>query len=182
MDLTPEFVYAARRLTELVGLTATFQVGSALDMPFEDDHFDLATLIHVGMNLSDKPKLFSEAARVPRPGGSFAVYVVMRHGDEHPAFPLPWARAPEASFLATPETYLDAASTAGFRLTARRSWGDFARDFFAIISADLAVSGPPPLSIGLLMGADASTKIGNMITSIGAGHIAPVEMIFNNSG
>jgi SAM-dependent methyltransferase len=182
LDLTPEFVDAARRLTELVGLTATFQVGSALDMPFANDQFDLATLIHVGMNLPDKPKLFSEAARVLRPGGSFAIYDVMRLGDEHPAFPLPWASAPEASFLATPKTYLDAASTAGFTLTARRNRGDFARDFFARFSASLAVSGPQPLSIGLLMGADASTKVGNMITSIGTGHIAPVEMIFNNFG
>jgi ubiquinone/menaquinone biosynthesis C-methylase UbiE len=89
LDLTPEFVDAAQRLTELVGLNAAFQVGSALDMPFEDDQFDLATLIHVGMNLPDKPKLFTEAARVLRPRGAFAVYDVMLLCDEHPAFPLP---------------------------------------------------------------------------------------------
>jgi len=45
-----------------VGLTATFQVGSALDMPFDDDQFDLATLIHVGMNLPEKPKKFQSRA------------------------------------------------------------------------------------------------------------------------
>ena len=151
-------------------------------MPFDDDQFDLATLIHVGMNLPDKPKKNSKAARVLRSGDSFAVYDVMRLGDQHPAFPLPWASAPEASFLATPETYLDAASTVGCTLTARRNRGDFARYFFAIFSAGLAVSGPPPLSIGLLMGVDASTKVGNMVTSIGTGHIAPVEMICNKSG
>jgi hypothetical protein len=67
-------------------------------------------------------------------------------------------------------------------VTARRDRGDFARDFFAKLSAGLAKSGPPPLGIGLLMGADAPVKIGNMVTAIGAGQIAPVEMIFSKSG
>ena len=178
LDLTAEFVDVARRLSELVGLDAEFQVGSALDMPFGSDQFDLATLIHVGMNLPDKPKLFAEAARVLRPRGTFAVYDVMQIGDDHPPFPLPWASLPEASFLDRPETYLDAASAAGFTLTARRERGDFARDFFAKLSASLAGSAPPPLGLGLLMGADAPVKVGNMVAAVGAGQIAPVEMIF----
>ena len=182
LDLTPEFVDTARRLTELVGLNATFQIGSALDMPFEDDQFDLATLIHVGMNLPDKPKLFTEAARVLRRGsGVFAVYDVMRLGDVHPAFPLPWASAPEASFLATPDTYLDAASAAGFTLTWRRDRGDFARDFFAKLSAGLTGSGSSPMGLGLLMGGDTPVKVGNVVAALGAGHIAPVEMFFRKS-
>lgn len=182
LDLTPEFVETARRLTELVGLEVDFRVGSALDMPFEADQFDLATLIHVGMNLPDKSKLFSEAARVLRPGGTFAVYDVMRMGDDHPSFPLPWASVPEASFLETPETYLEAAAAAGFTMTARRERGAFARDFFAKLAASLAGSAPPPVGIGLLMGADTPVKIGNMVAAVDAGHIAPVELIFRSAG
>jgi len=178
LDLTPEFVDIARRLTELVGLDAEFRVGSALEMPFDADQFDLATLIHVGMNLPDKRKLFAEAARVLRPGGTFAVYDVMQIGDDHPAFPLPWSSGPEASFLERPETYLDAALAAGFTLTARRERGSFARDFFAKLSASLAGSAAPPVGLGLLMGGDAPVKVANMVAAVGAGHIAPVEMIF----
>ena len=51
VDLTPDFVETARRLTETVGLKADFVVGSALDLPFATASFDLATLLHVGMNI-----------------------------------------------------------------------------------------------------------------------------------
>lgn len=178
LDLTAEFVETAKRLTELVDLNATFREGSALDMPFDDDAFDVATLIHVGMNLPDKPKLFSEAARVLRPDGMFAVYDVMQVGEEHPAFPLPWATDPEASFLVSPSAYLDAASGAGFSLVAQRERGEFARAFFEKLAASLAGSSPPPLGLGLVMGSDAQVKVGNMVSSVGAGNIAPVEMFF----
>lgn len=178
VDLTPDFVETARRLTELVGLKADFHVGSALDLPFEDGAFDLATLIHVGMNLPDKRKLFSEAARVVRRGGAFAVYDVMHIEGGRPAFPLPWASTPEASFLDAPQTYLAAAEAAGFVVTAQRARGEFAREFFARLAASLAASGPPPLGLGILMGDDAQTKVRNMAAAVGAGQIAPVEMIF----
>lgn len=181
LDLTPEFVNTARRLTELVGLSAEFRVGSALEMPFNANQFDLATLMHVGMNLPDKPKLFAEVNRVLRPGGCFAVFDVMQIGENHPNFPLPWSNRPEMSFLEKPETYLDAAAAAGFTLTARRDRGDFARDFFKKLSASLAGSTPPPLGLGLLMGEETLTKVGNMVAAVSAGDIAPVEMIFCGS-
>ncbi|MFP6704939.1 MAG: class I SAM-dependent methyltransferase [Alphaproteobacteria bacterium] len=181
LDLTPEFVNTARRLTELVGLSAEFRVGSALEMPFNANQFDLATLMHVGMNLPDKPKLFAEVNRVLRPGGSFAVFDVMQIGENHPNFPLPWSSRPETSFLEKPETYLDAAAAAGFTLTARRDRGGFARDFFKKLSASLAGSTPPPLGLGLLMGEETQTKVGNMVAAVSAGDIAPVEMIFCGS-
>ena len=45
-----------------------FVQGSALDMPFDNASFDAAMILHVGMNLPDKAKLMSEAARVLKPG------------------------------------------------------------------------------------------------------------------
>lgn len=182
LDLTPEFVETAQKLTWLVGLSPKFVVGSALEMPFDADSFDLATLIHVGMNLPDKVKLFTEAARVLRPGGTFAVYDVMLLGKAHPAFPVPWSSTPDTSFLDRPESYLTAADMAGFTLSAQRMRGGFARDFFARLAASLKEITPPPVGLGLLMGADAQVKIANMVTAVGAGDIAPVEMIFRAPG
>jgi len=178
VDLTPDFVETARRLTEAVGLSASFVVGSALDLPFADGRFDLATLIHVGMNLADKPRLFAEAARVLAPGGTFAVYDVMRFG-AHPQFPLPWATDPAASFLAAPEDYVRAAERAGFALRARRDRGEVAKAFFAAMQARLAKAGSPAVALPIVMGASAPAKIANMVRAVEAGDIAPVELIFD---
>lgn len=178
VDLTPAFVDTARRLTDAVGLKASFVLGSALDLPFEDESFDLATLLHVGMNLPDKPRLFAEAARVIKPGGCFAVYDIMQIG-AHPVFPLPWASTPEGSFLAAPADYLLAAEAAGFKLRARRDRGEAAKAFFAAMKARMAEPGPPAVGLPMVMGGDAPTKIANMVESVGAGDIVPVEMIFD---
>ena len=179
IDLTPDFVATARKLTAHLGQTIGFQVGSALDMPFDSGSFDLATLLHVGMNLPDKPRLFAEVARVLKPGGRFAVYDVMRFG-EHPQFPLPWATVPEASFLAEPEIYLAAADAAGFELLTRNDKGDMAREFFAEMQAKMAESGAPAVGLPLVMGEAAPTKVANMVAGVGRGDIAPVEMIFKH--
>jgi SAM-dependent methyltransferase len=177
IDLTPEFVETARRLTDLVGLSASFTVGSALDLPFAQSSFDVVTMIHVGMNLPDKGRVFAEAARVLVPGGTFAVYDVMRFG-RHPAFPLPWATTPDASFLETPETYLAAAEAAGFALAHRRDRGEVARAFFAEMQARMAESGPPPVGLPMIMGEAAREKVANMVAAVTSGDIQPVEMVF----
>ncbi|SPH18433.1 Erythromycin 3''-O-methyltransferase [Defluviimonas aquaemixtae] len=178
VDLTPEFVETAKQLTEAVGLKARFVEGSALDLPFEDESFDLATLLHVGMNLPDKTQLFKGAARVLKHGGTFAVYDVMRFG-AHPVFPVPWAAEPEGSFLGTTEDYLVAAEAAHFKLRSRRDRGDVAKAFFAKMQAQMAKSDRPPDGLPVVMGDKAPAMIANMVQAVAAGDIAPVEMIFD---
>jgi SAM-dependent methyltransferase len=181
IDLTPDFVETARRLTEMVGLEADFVQGSALDLPFAAESFDLATLLHVGMNIADKPRLFAEVARVLVPGGTFAIYEVMRFG-AHPAFPLPWAADAGSSFLETPEAYLAAAEAAGFELAGRRDRGEAATAFFARMQAQMAGKAPPVVGLPLLLGPEAPVKVGNMMAAVAAGDIQPVEMIFRRKG
>jgi len=185
LDLTEEYVATARALSEMVGLgpATRFETGSAIDMPFEDAAFDAALMIHVGMNIPDKARLFAEARRVLKPGGLFAVYEVMRTGEGELAFPVPWAEDAATSFLAAPEAYREAARAAGFALTAERERGAFAREFFARVTARMEQEGgPPPLGTHLLMGANAAEKIANMVANIEAGRIAPVEMILRAEG
>ena len=122
IDLTAEFVETATALSAMSGLSdrTRFEVGSALDLPFDDRTFDHATLIHVGMNIPDKARLMAEAARVVRPGGLFAIYDIMATGDEAIAFPVPWASSAEGSFLAPLDAYRNAATAAGLRARASR--------------------------------------------------------------
>ena len=178
IDLTPEFVETASRLTDLCKLDINFHVGSALDIPLDDGSFDLATLIHVGMNLPDKATLFTETARVLCPDGIFAVYDVMSIAEEHPNFPVPWASTEAGSFLEPPENYLAAAERAGFILLAERARVEFALEFFEKLKVDIENNGPSQVGLNLVMGPDAPMKIKNMFDAIKNGWIAPVEMVF----
>ncbi|MEO3413573.1 methyltransferase domain-containing protein [Roseovarius sp. CAU 1744] len=184
-DLTPDFVDTASALSRLVGLSdaTRFQVGSALDIPEPDDSADLALMFHVGMNIEDKPKLFQEAARVLAPGGTFALFDVMRASDTPLTFPFPWAEEAAFSFVTPPEIYRAAAKAAGFELQAERNRSAFAREFFDRVLARIAeAGGPPPVGIHLLMHETGKTKIENYVTHLTAGDIAPVEMIFRLPG
>jgi SAM-dependent methyltransferase len=180
VDLTAEFVETARTLSEWTGLgeRLRFHHGSALATPFGDAEFDRAYMLHVGMNVADKPALFAEVARVLKAGGVFAIYDVMKTGEGTLTFPVPWAATPEISAVATPEVYRAALRAGGFEIRAERDRRDFALEFFETLRARMARGGgPPPLGLHLVMGPDAATKIGNMIANIQAGSIAPVELI-----
>ena len=149
IDLTPEYVAVADTLTRMVGLTdhVTFRVGSATDLPFEEASFDAATLLHVGMNVPDKDGLCTEAARVLKPGGVFAVYDVMRTGEGELAFPVAWAATAAMSFLATPSGYRQALEAAGFEVMVEEDRREPALEFFRRMIARIAESGPPPLGL-----------------------------------
>jgi SAM-dependent methyltransferase len=179
IDLTPEFVDTARTLSERVGLAdrVEFHVGSAVALPFPDASFDRATVLHVGMNIPDKWRLCAELARVVKPGALVAVYDVMRAGAAPLAFPVPWSTTESTSFVEPPETYRTALHEAGFEIRAEHNRAAFAGEFFKRMRARVAESGPPPLGLHIIMGANASMKVANMIDNIDRGAIAPIEMI-----
>jgi SAM-dependent methyltransferase len=57
-----------------VCLSPTEPVRGAGGKPFAGTSFDMATLIHVGMNIADKRLAFGDVKRVLVPGGIFGVY------------------------------------------------------------------------------------------------------------
>lgn len=181
IDLTPHFVETARALSRMCGMAerVRFEVGSATALPFPDASFDLALLLHVGMNVPDKAALFRQARRILRSRGIFAIYEVMRAGDGDLNFPAPWAETPELSALEPPETYHAAARAAGFTLQAEENRRGVAIEFFSQLQARAASSAPPPLGLHNLMGPTVKEKTANMIAALRAGTIAPVQMIFS---
>lgn len=185
VDLTPEFVETAIALSDLVGLSQkmSFQVGSALDLPVPNAGFDLAVMLHVGMNIDDKAGLFSEVARVLATGGTFALFDVMGGSIDEPlAFPLPWSTLPETSFVDSPDVYKNAAAAAGMELVAENDRTEFAIAFFQEVFERVAESGPAPLGIHLMMGETAPEKFQNYVANLEAGRIRPTEMIFKKTG
>ncbi|HTL88727.1 MAG TPA: methyltransferase domain-containing protein [Leptolyngbya sp.] len=53
------------------GINAQFQVADALNMPFEDNSFDLVWSLESGEHMPDKVKFLQECDRVLKPGGTF---------------------------------------------------------------------------------------------------------------
>lgn len=174
IDLTPGFVAAAERLSEMVGLSAqtTFAVADANTIEFPDDHFDSATLLHVGMNIEDKAAMFIEVARVLRPGGSFHVYDIMRIDSGDIAFPMPWSATPSTSFVSEPKTYVDALVAAGFESTEPI-------DCMPIVAQALssAKENPPAVNLSHLMGENWPQMFSNLTAALHARVLAPIEIV-----
>ena len=80
-------------LSEHLGLGSKteFSQGSALELPCQDESFDLAWTEHVQMNIEDKARFYGEIARVLRPGGKLAFHDIFRGPGEPPFYPAPWA-------------------------------------------------------------------------------------------
>ena len=180
IDLTQEYIEVGKVLCTWVGLDkmVTLQHGSALSMPFQDEIYDGGFMMHVGMNIENKARLFTEIYRVLRPGSSFGVYDVMRIGDGELNYPVPWATVSGTSNLATPDQYKQAMSDAGFEVSTENNRRDFALGVFKELGAKANANGsPPPLGLHTLMGKSTPVKFRNMIENIVAAHIAPVEII-----
>lgn len=166
VDLTQKFVDAARTITERTGLSeqVSFSQGSILALPFGDDSFDVALMIHVGMNIQDKDKVFAEAARVLRTGGVFAVYDIMLLGGDIETYPLPWAVTPDTSFVQPPLAYSDALAQAGFVVDHEAKPLAEGMEF---LERGLSTGGP----VGVEAGA-----MSNLLTAFRSGTLAPVEI------
>jgi SAM-dependent methyltransferase len=180
VDLTDEYVRAAQALAARVGLEklVAYQQGSALALPFALGSFDGAYMLHVGMNIEDKARLFAGVRRVLKPGGIFGIYDVMRVGEGELSFPVPWASSPETSFVESAGAYRRLLEGAGFAVEKERNRRAFAVDFFEQLRARAAqAGGPPTLGLNILMGATAPQKVANMIVILEQGLIAPTEII-----
>ncbi len=180
IDLTEEFVAAGRALTGQAVMLDVVDIiqGSILDMPFDDDRFDVVYMIHVGMNVDDKEKLAAEAARVLKPGGIFGIYDIMAVDDGQITYPVPWASSEDHNALSRPQVYRDALIAAGFRIISQTDRTEMAKAFFAQMAEKAGeTTKPPPLGLHLIMGPDAPAKVRNMVMGIHGGQIAPVEII-----
>ncbi len=178
IDLTPEYIETARALTGHTGLGTQvyFEIASALDMPFDNASFDAAITLHVAMNIHDRDALYSEIARVLKPGASFYLFDVMKKNDDRLDYPVPWASSSATSHLTTPEEMHVLLENAGFEVLETGDRTGFALEFFRDSMA-AAADGPPPLGIHVVMGESAGEKLKNVMRNIELGRIAPVQML-----
>jgi ubiquinone/menaquinone biosynthesis C-methylase UbiE len=176
VDLSEPFVDAARYLTKRTGQSGqvSFETASALDLPFDNGHFDAVLLQHVAMNISDRARLYREIRRVLKSGGKFATFdVVLNNGDPH--YPVPWARVPATSFLLTAAATREVIEPAGFRTLVWRDDTEAAKAWFA----QLRESGPPPSpNLGVVMGPDFAQLAANLGRNLMEGRLGILTAVF----
>jgi sarcosine/dimethylglycine N-methyltransferase len=178
VDLTPEFVEVANRLTERSGLTnqIRFQQGDATRLAFPDGAFDHAWTQHVAMNIADRARLYAGVRRVLKPGGRFAVYDVVAGDGEPLRFPVPWSRTPETSFLLTTQQTLDALGAAGFAEVWLEDQTAIAAEWFAgLISAPPGTA--PAIGLPVVMGPDFPQMAANLYENLASGRAGVVALV-----
>jgi len=180
VDLTEPFCEAATELNRRTGLSDLIEIhhGSALDLPLADASIDVVWMQHVSMNIEDKAGLYCEARRVLVPEGRVAIYEILAGPGGEIHFPVPWARAREISFLATPQQLQQTLVDSGLQ---KRDWIDVtseATSWFSNMLQRIAVEGSPPLSLATLMGADFSAMAQNVLRNLKEDRLRVVRAIY----
>jgi sarcosine/dimethylglycine N-methyltransferase len=173
IELSPDFCAGAALLNRLTGLEDRIEVhrGSALDLPFPDDSFDVVWMQNVGMNIANKQGLYDEIHRVLKPGGRYAFQELTAGNAPTSYFPLPWATDPADSFLVPAEEMRSILGKSGFVAEVFEDTSD------AHLSATAATPAASPLTLGVYVD-NLAQKSGNARRSLQEGQIRLVRGVF----
>lgn len=180
IDLTPDYIDVARMLTARMGLEdrCRFDVGSAVNLPYDDASFDAGLTFHAAMNIEDRASLYGELARVLRPGAPLCVFDVMKGPAPGMVFPVPWAETEATSFLKSRDETCALLDAAGFALEKEDNLREFTIAWFRETFSEAEKAGkPPPLGLHLLAGANAAEKFSNYLKATEAHQIEPVILV-----
>jgi ubiquinone/menaquinone biosynthesis C-methylase UbiE len=179
IDLTQAFCNAAAAMSDWVGLgkRVSFKQGDATNLPFDDGKFDAAMTIHVAMNIAAKDKMYMEAHRVVKPGGIFAVYDILQGEGGEVLYPVPWARDPSISHLATLDEMKSLLVGAGFTLRDVQDSTEESQSFFERMTAQMAKTGSPPVAWRLFLGDDFPGMARNQVRNVTERRIRTVSFI-----
>jgi len=179
IDLTDEYCRAAAMLSARIGLgeLVDYRQGDATNLPFPDHSFDIVWTEHVAMNIPDKPRLYREMYRVLKPGGTLAIYDILAGPSGPVLFPVPWARTPESSFLATPDELRKLLEESGFKVTAWSDTTDVARAWFVSLAERIRKEGLPTLGFHVLLGPDFQAMAQNQRRNLEEGRIVLAQVV-----
>lgn len=178
IDLTPSFCEAAETLSVWVGLgdRVAFRQGDATALPFGDGKFDAAMTIHAAMNIAAKDRMYAEARRVLKPGGRFAAYDVLQGEGGEVLFPVPWAREPSISHLATPEAMESLLAGAGLRILSVTDATEESQRWFEAKAARMAQAAPE-VTFGVFLGEDYPRMTRNQVMNLRERRIRTVSYL-----
>ena len=176
IDLTKEYISIGKKLTQIVGLSDRVELhqGSALEIPYEDERFDIVWTQHVQMNIADKNLFYSEIARVLKPGGRLLFHDIFRGPGDPPLYPTPWAENASMSTLITETEARSIIEQVGLQIDQWLVKVQESIEFFKSKAAQIEADGPPPISTHLLMGDNAMKKVQNYHRNLSEDRVAVV--------
>jgi SAM-dependent methyltransferase len=182
LDLTEEYCRAGQALTAMTNLgdRVSFKHGTALDMPYPDESFDLVWTQHSSMNVADKEALYKEIRRVLRPGGRLALHEIMAGPYSPIHFPVPWAREPSISHLLPPDATRALIPASGFKELAWIDETSSATEWFRQRLATAPADGPP-LGLSLLLGPEFGEMFRNQVRNLEEARICVVQATFERA-
>jgi SAM-dependent methyltransferase len=176
VEMSADYCAGAALLNRLTGLEDWVRVheGSALDLPFADDSFDVAWMQNVGMNIQDKRRLYDEIGRVLKPGGRFVFQEMTAGNVGMTYFPLPWATTPEDNYLIPADEMNSMLGAAGFSAVLFEDTSDVHLSR-TVANATPAASGQLGLAVFV---DDLATKAANARRSLEEGQVRLVRGVY----
>lgn len=185
IDLTADFIEAARLLTERIGLPGLvdFECADATKLPFDDATFDVVWSQNVTMNIQDRSGFYAGVHRVLRAGGVFTLTEMCQGPKGAPDYPLTWASDPSNSFLVTPEQTCAQVEAEGFRITEWRDASDSRADAGRAKMPNKPADPAPtsPLTIELIRGSDYPARRANSSQCVLEGRLIPMLLVAERS-
>ena len=174
IDLTEEYIAIGKKLTQMVSMGDRVELrqDSALEIPYDDEMFDIVWTEHVQMNIADKNRFYAEIARVLKPGGRLLFHDVFRGPGDPPRYPTPWAEDASMSTLVTETEARSIIEQAGLEIDQWLERTQESIEYFKNKGAQIKAHGPPPISTHLLMGENSNKKVQNYIRNLSKGRVS----------
>ncbi len=176
IDLIEAYISAGTKLTAFANLSdrVELQYGSALDLPYEDEQFDIVLTQHVQMNIADKHRFYSEIERVLKPGGRFIFHDVFLSGGKPALYPVPWADNESISAMVTESQARSTIEEMGLEIDQWFGKGPESVKFFERVLTRIETKGLPPFGIHLILGDNAEDKMRNHARNLSENRLSVV--------
>jgi len=179
IEMSPDYCAGALLLNRLTGLDERIKVyqGSALDLPFAENSFDVVWMQNVGMNIGDKHKLYAEISRVLKAGGRYTFQEMAAGKKAVSYYPLPWATDAADNFLASPEDMRSTIERCGLKT---ELFEDTSETHLSRTIENATPAMPGQLGLAVFVD-NLAQKAGNARRSLEEGQVRLVRGVFRKS-
>ncbi|SLM32046.1 putative Methyltransferase type 11 [Desulfamplus magnetovallimortis] len=183
MDLVPSFVQVSEKLSISTHTedSVNFVCGNIIDTELKSEIFDMVWCQHTLMNIENKRKVFEEFMRILKPGGTVVLHEILKGDDnmqEGIALPVPWAAAPEHSFLITIDVIKSIINDCGFKVRFLNDVTEQAKVWWEKVDAAFSkTEGSPPKPLGphIIFGENGKLFGKTMTRNLNEGRIRMIE-------